>query len=183
MPSIRRFACRSACTALILVLATATAPFALAAGEPIAGAYFTFEPNPPPANRIFHGVLHRQGHPNSMGFLATDPSGVALHRITADSIDVLFDIGCGFLCPPQPPDVIASPFTLPALPAGPHRLRVVSTFGETPEILAEADIVVGAGGGAAAVALPIGGRWGGGVLGAILLAAAMLMLRARTRPV
>jgi hypothetical protein len=178
MPSILRSMLRTV-GLLVLMFVAAHASFASSAGEPITGAYVTFELNPPPANQTFHGMLHRQGHPGSLGFLA-DASGIALHRITADSIDFLFDTGCGFLCPPLPPEVIASPFTLPALPAGPHRVRILSNFGDTPQILADFTIAVG-GGAAGAVALPLGGSLGNGLLGVILAAAGVLMLGRRMR--
>ena len=176
MPSMFRSVLRP--LGLLLLLAIAAQPsLASAAGDPIAPAYITFEPDPPRANEAFSGVLHRQGHPASLGFLV-EPSGVARHRITADSIDFLFDTGCGFLCPPLPPAVVASPFTLPALPAGPFRVRVLSHFGDNPDVLANVDIVV-AGGAPAATALPVGGGVGSTLLGLLVVAAGLVVLRSR----
>lgn len=181
MSSILR-SVRPPLNALLFVMAATAATFASAAGEPVAGAYITFEPNPPPANQVFHGVLHRQGHPGSMGFFA-EPSGIARHRITADSVDFLFDTGCGFLCPPLPPAVVASPFTLPALSAGPYRVRILSDFGDSPQVLADVAIVV-AGGAPPATALPVGGGFGSTLLGLLVVAAGLVMLRSRvSRPV
>lgn len=178
MPSILRSA-QQAMGVLLLVIVAAQASIASAAGEPIAPADITFEPASPSANESFSGVLHRQGHPGSLGFLE-DASGFAEHRVTADTVDLLFDTGCGFLCQPLPDEVVASPFTLPGLPAGHYRVRVLSHFGENPDILADVDLVVG-GVVPGATALPLGGGAAGTLLGALVVGAGLLMLRSRTR--
>ncbi|WP_440225561.1 hypothetical protein ACQQ2N_09960 [Dokdonella sp. MW10] len=167
-----------AARAALIVFALAFAPQVAAVDDPVSGARLVLTPDPPPADQAFDAILYRLGNSASLGFYSPTPGAPSMHHVTTDGIDVLYDLGCGFLCPPGPDVVYASPLVLPALSAGPHRVRIVTTLDANPTVLAEFPIVVG--GGAPTVAtLPVGGGVAGALLAALVAMAAALRLRRR----
>ncbi len=167
-----------AARAALIVFALVFAPQVAAVDDPVSGARLVLIPDPPPADHAFDAILYRFGNPASLGFYSPTPGAPSFHRVTAEGVEVLYDLGCGFLCPPGPEEVYASALVLPALSAGHHRVRIVSNFDASPTVLAEFPIVVG--GGAPEVAmLPVGGGVAGGLLAALVAMAAALRLRRR----
>ncbi len=133
--------------------------FAVPSGDAIGQATpppsLSTTPSPPPANQPFAAVLRIWTNPWSTGFW----EGLPLQSsVNGNVVEILFDIGCGFVCPPFEPEYQNYSFTMPALPAGNYTVRFVGGFGQTTPPYAQVNLTVG-GGVQAPASLPIGGVW------------------------
>jgi hypothetical protein len=152
--------------ALALVLAAALMPMAPAGAQPVVGASLATTPDPPRAGESFTAVFSLMASPGTIGFWSNPPP-VA---VNGNVIEVWFDRGCGFLCPPG--SVLrAFPFPMPALAAGTYDV----VFGSTTSPIARFDLTVVGGAPAAAIAAPGPGS------ALLLVLASTLLLLARRR--
>lgn len=126
---------------------------------------FSTNPSPPPPDQQFSAVLRIHVNPWTIGFWEELP---LMSNINGNVVEILFDTGCGFLCPPFDPEYQDYPFTMPALPAGNYVVRFVGAFGQPDPPYAQFDLAVGNGAQTAA-SLPVGGAW------SILLAALLAL--------
>lgn len=131
----------------LLVFAATAAMLPVPALAQIPAPALTTTIVPPPANQPFAAAFHYYAHPTAFGFNGFGGPNIA---ISGNTITLLFDGGCGFICPGGP--VYATfPFTMPALQSGRYRVRIVTGI-TSPTELAAFDLDVGA----TATAVPAG---------------------------
>lgn len=163
-------AARLSCCALLWLILGASG--IAVAQTPPRNATFRTIPSPPPADQPFDAVFGAVMDPGALGFWGTHPQ----YRVQSDRVDLLFDTGCGFICPgPVAPVYIEYPLVMPALAAGRYTVRfAMGDFDNPSEILGEFPMVVG--GAAAPAQLPAGNAvpW---LLGVLLLTAALARIR------
>ena len=149
---------------------------AIAFAQPPYPAAFWTTPNPPSADQEFAATLRILVNPATAGFWNNE--NPPLHRIDGNIVEVVFDMGCGWLCPPGDHTFVNYPFTMPPLPAGPYVVRFVGSLTSPSPVYAEFNITIGGGGPTPSTALPLGGKWNA-LLGGVLLLMACLWIRRR----